>query len=124
MKNRFLFLPVLGFCIITLMSACGDDEGQSIQDLLIGEWALDEEDGTKVSGFTFVVELESNGDYKETYTSSQGTSVYRGEWTLIGQEIEIEYDDGDQEELEVVAVTGDLLIVEDEDRTELVFERN
>lgn len=124
LAGMILFLAAL----LTLGSCDDNDEGPSTRDLLIGSWELVEAevDGVSVDldDVRLDVEFQSDGDYRETLTEEGVTETYYGEWELSGNEVELEYDDGDFWELEILSVTGDELRVEDDDNFEGTFERD
>jgi len=113
-------LALIG-CFLFILSSCSKDDGPSTRDLLIGEWELDEIDNDPVIGFSFTIELEADGDYVQRLTDNLGSFTLRGEWTLTSQDIEIDLDDAEDIALELVAVSGESLLVADEDGNDLFF---
>lgn len=125
MKRFKNYLMMLVWLLLIIMQAgCSKDDEPSTRDMLIGEWELDEINGQNISDFTMEITVDADGDYKEVITFDGATSTYRGEWKLIGQTIEIEYDDGDDFELTIEEITATKLVVEDEDNDEYEFEKN
>ncbi len=120
--NNFLMMSVF-LLLIIMQAGCSKDDEPSTRDKLIGEWELDEINGQNISDFTMEITVEADGDYKEVITFEGSTSTFRGEWQLVGNTIEIEYDDGDDFELTIEEVTSTKLVVEDEDNDEYEFEK-
>ena len=125
MKKAKNYLMMSVWLLLIIMQAgCSKDDEPSTKDMLIGEWELEEFNGQNITDFSMEITVESDGDYKEVITFDGSTSTYRGEWQLIGQTIEIEYDDGDEVELEIEEITSSKLVVEDEDNNDYEFEKN
>lgn len=100
--------------LLLLFFSCGDDDGPSTRELLVGTWNLDKIDGesfTSADGF-FTLEIEADGDFELTGFIESVAFFDSGEWELVGNEIRLEYDGGDEEEIDLVSVTSTRLILE------------
>lgn len=109
---------LLVVALLFTLGSCDDDE-PSTRDLLIGTWEMTEveQDGIPVDldDYYLEVEFQRDGDYRETHIEDGIAFLYQGEWEISGNELEIDYDDGDQWEVKIVSVTADQLRVEDDD---------
>lgn len=112
---------------LVLLVSCSKDEEPSIQAMLIGTWKLVSIDGDDLDpGFDLTIELEPDGDYRETFTEDGSKYTYRGEWALRSnkKDIDIDYDDGDFIRFELISVDKNELRVIDEDDIRYTFEKD
>lgn len=114
---------------LVALGACKkDDPEPSTHDLLIGSWEMIEAEveGIKVKppDVRFEAEFQSDGDYKETVFYGGVSETYFGSWSLSGNEIELEYDDGEEWELTILSINNDQLKVTDHDEFEGLFKRD
>lgn len=127
-QNAALAITYLVAAALSLLTSCDDDEGPSTRDMLIGSWELTEVriDGIPVDldGFYLEMEFQSDGDYREMYIEGGTPEIYLGEWELTGNELELDYDDGDRWKLTIISITATTLKVEDEDDFEATLKKN
>lgn len=104
----FLLLVVIG---------CDPEEKPSRTKLLTAQnWKLKSVNGSTNFSGSLTLTFEADGDYKEVIVDEYGsTFTYEGDWKFIDNEseIEIEYSDGDEWQVDVEELTAEKLVVED-----------
>lgn len=121
---------ILSVVILLALGACKDDDKKaepSTRELLIGTWEMVEAeiDGEFLGPEDLRIEavFQSDGDYRETIIEDGFSETYYGEWEVIDDEIQLEYDDGDSWELDIVSISKDKLRVVDGFDFEALFEK-
>ena len=97
---------------------------------LVGEWEVVKIQGQNVpSGYEITMEFESDGDltygYSYSYYGTTYTYSYSGEWEWEDNKGSIEIDvDGDRIDFEILRLTKDELVMEDNNNQEWELEKD
>lgn len=140
MKKTFVFMMVVIFAIILNFTSCGKyEEGpafslRSKKARVAGDWKVDEiyEDGDKIElsdyekGMEWTFEKDGNGEFSypavtyiyegiEYEISAAGSDDFEWEFGDKKETIEIDFDEGDDMELEILRLKENELWVEYDD---------
>ncbi len=116
--SKYLVAAVFTFLVATSCSKDDDTSASINRDDLIGEWILEREEGDPVN-YYFYINVRSNGDWLEASGDDGPDEVFEGRWSLSGNRVTINYDDGDVSTADVISVSASRMTVISED---LLFE--
>ncbi|MBR9861245.1 hypothetical protein GYB22_10965 [bacterium] len=120
--------------VVFNFSSCKYPEGpkftlKSKKSRLVGEWEVTELAGESTGGAEFIMEFDDDGEGKFTtsysyygYSYSYSTD-FEWEWADNKASLEIDIEDGDTYEFEILKLTKDEMILEDEDGEEWELEK-
>jgi len=131
-KNLLLVATVV--TILNFQSCKKYDDGpgfslRSVTNRLTGEWEVTDIQGQGNIDGEIIFEFDKDGDFKQTYEYNYYGSTYtyteNGEWSFEdGKEtIELDFDNGLRQDLEIKRLTNSEFWFEDEDNIEIELEK-